>query len=63
MAIQTWHRETLEALKKLSGDIDFIMTNYYEYYSKELDEKLEDVKYFLNDEIDRIEKAKLKKVM
>jgi hypothetical protein len=63
MATQTWDRDTLESLKKLGDDIDFIMTNYYEYYSKELDEKLGDVKYALEDEIDRINKQKLKKVM
>lgn len=63
MAIQTWHRDTLESLKKLSKDIDFIMTNYYPHYSPELDEKFEDLKYSLDAEIDKIKKEKLEKVM
>jgi hypothetical protein len=63
MATQTWDRDTLEALKKLGNDIEFIMTNYYPHYSTELDEKLEDVKYALEAEIDRIKKEKLKEVV
>jgi hypothetical protein len=66
MATQTWDRDTLDALKKLADDIEFIMTNYYPHYSPELDEKLGDVKYSLEDEIDRLKKVKwkgLEKVM
>jgi hypothetical protein len=52
--------DTKEELKRLSSELDAVMTTYYPFYSKELDERLEETKYAVDAEIERLE-ASIKK--
>jgi hypothetical protein len=65
MAKETWEKEVKDELKRLADLIDFVMTNYYEFYSNELDEKLEDVHYAIKDELMKktVGKRKLREVI
>jgi hypothetical protein len=52
--------DTKEELKRLSSELDAVMTHHYAFYSKELDERLEETKYAVDAEIERLE-ASIKK--